>query len=552
MRRKPKRSAEERAAAADGNVVRPATREETMPLVMAALVTAFAAMVVCLSKSYTLLYGDAVAHLGIARRVLDAREPGWGQLGGVWLPLPHLLILPLVQKMEWWQNGMAGTWPSMLCYVAGVAGFYRLARRMLIARWAVVATAFLALNPNLLYLSTTAMTEPLFVALMIWCVLATVECVEAMRGRAVRMAQRKMWQTGWLVMAAVYTRYDGWVLAAAVWCVIAWELRRSGLWSQAGKSFRWFTVLVVAGPLGWLGYNAKFFHDPLDFMRGPYSAGAILRRTTPSGATYYPGWHDPLYALKLYVHTVLTDAVMWSVGYALVAVAVAGLCLTWWRRLPKAATLLWVPLPFYVYSIAYGSVPIFIPALWPHSYYNSRYGMALLPALALFGGLAVAAAETWVREHESSGWKLAARLMQPLMLMLVALNTVMMMHVVPLVLKEAQVNASTRMPFEKALADTLSGLPPGSTVLMSSSDHIGAIERAGIPLRQTVNEGDYVEWPPAMLDPSRAAAYVIAVQGDPVDAAVKAHPEGLMELSIVCSTGQPCARVYKSDDYGVH
>ena len=38
-----------------------------------------------------LLYGDAVAHLGIARRLLDARYPGLAQLGGVWLPLPHLL-----------------------------------------------------------------------------------------------------------------------------------------------------------------------------------------------------------------------------------------------------------------------------------------------------------------------------------------------------------------------------------------------------------------------------------------------------------------------------
>ena len=46
--------------------------------------------------------------------------------------------------------------------------------------------------------------------------------------------------------------------------------------------------------------------------------------------------------------------------------------------------LLWVPLPFYVYSVAYGSVPIFIPQLWPHSYYNARYGMEMLPALALF------------------------------------------------------------------------------------------------------------------------------------------------------------------------
>ena len=34
-------------------------------------------------------YGDAVAHLHIARRVFDSHRPGFTQLGSVWLPLPH-------------------------------------------------------------------------------------------------------------------------------------------------------------------------------------------------------------------------------------------------------------------------------------------------------------------------------------------------------------------------------------------------------------------------------------------------------------------------------
>ncbi len=59
----------------------------------------------------------------------------------------------------------------------------------------------------------------------------------------------------------------------------------------------------------------------------------------------------------------------------------------------RASLLLWMPLSFYVYSVAYGSVPIFIPQLWPHSYYNSRYGMELLPALAVFACVALAALE---------------------------------------------------------------------------------------------------------------------------------------------------------------
>jgi hypothetical protein len=44
---------------------------------------------------YSLYYGDAEAHLNIARRIVDSRMPGYFQIGTVWLPLPHVLMLLL-------------------------------------------------------------------------------------------------------------------------------------------------------------------------------------------------------------------------------------------------------------------------------------------------------------------------------------------------------------------------------------------------------------------------------------------------------------------------
>ena len=76
-------------------------------------------------------YGDAVAHLHIARRVIDSHRPGLSQLGSVWLPLPHLLMIPFVAVYAWWANGIAGLIPSALAYLAACAGMYRLARRWL-------------------------------------------------------------------------------------------------------------------------------------------------------------------------------------------------------------------------------------------------------------------------------------------------------------------------------------------------------------------------------------------------------------------------------------
>jgi hypothetical protein len=538
------RAATAGATATSPDEVRPATREETFPIALAAVLLSFIALLLSFSRGYLLLYGDAVAHLGIARRILDSRNPGLIQLGGVWLPLPHLLLLPFVQKLEWWQNGLAGAWPSLICYIASVAGLYRLARHLLMPRWAIAATAFYALNPNLLYLATTAMTEPLFLALLIWTTLLTAECVAAVRAARHAVVARRLILVSVFILAAVYTRYDGWILGAAVWCVVTFTLARyRDVWRRVAPSFVIFTLLVVAGPISWLAYNQHFFHDPLDFIRGPYSASAIEKKTAAPGLEHYHGWHSPFRAFVYYTRTAQVDAAFWETGFLVMAAAIGGLVLAIRRRLALPALLLWLPLPFYIYSIAYGSVPIFIPQLWPHSYYNSRYGMEMLPALAVFAFLAVQGIEgRWSRSQP-----LARRLMQPIVLLLVALSTVGMMYRTPLVLKEAINNSTTRVGFESALARQLLALPKGSVILMYNSDHVGALQYAGIPLRQTINEGDYDSFQAALAAPAEHAAYVVAIAGDPVSTAVAAHPAGLTELTILCTTGQPCARIYQSD-----
>lgn len=537
-----------RAAATDE--VRPASREETFPIAMASVVLAFIALIVCFSRGYLLLFGDAVAHLGIARRIVDSRNPGLAQLGGVWLPLPHLLMLPFIHRMEWWQNGLAGAFPSLLYYIFGVIGFYRLARRVMTPQWSFAATAFYALNPNLLYLSTTAMTEPLFLAILIWATLLTMECVAAIgQGRAAFVARRLIF-LALLILAAVFTRYDGWIFGAAVWAVVTWQIyagreRHKDLWRRIVPFYVVFTFLVVAGPLGWLAYNQHFFHDPLDFMRGPYSAAAIDKRTSPPGSGHYPGWHHPLWALVLYTRAAQLCAAAWETGFVVMAAAIAGLVLSIRVKSEWPVVLLWMPLPFYVYSIAFGSVPIFIPPLWPHSYYNTRYGMEMLPALAVSAFLAL----QWLARRLSISRPLVARLLFPLALSWAAINSVAMMHKVPLVLKEAMVNSTTRVGFETALAHSLQSFPAGVPILMYSSDHIGAVQQAGLPLRQFLNEFDRDSWKAALAAPADKAAFVVAIAGDPVSKAVAEHPEGLTELTVLCTTGQPCARIYQSDRF---
>ena len=190
-------------------------------------------------------YGDAVAHLHMARRTLDAHNPGLRQLGSVWLPLPHLLMMPFVAIYSWWANGFAAVIPSALAYLAACLGIYRLARHWLVAPAAAVALVFFATNPNLLYMQTTAMTEPLFICETVWVAVWPVEW----RANLDSAPQRANRLQGWIafaLVAAVYTRYDGWIIAALAWMLIGIVLaRRGGLRS---RTFWLASAVVVAAP----------------------------------------------------------------------------------------------------------------------------------------------------------------------------------------------------------------------------------------------------------------------------------------------------------------
>ncbi len=539
----------------DPEAVRPVVPGETYPVFVAGVLLAFVALFVCYQKGYLLLYGDAVAHLAIARRVLDARWPGIGNLGGVWLPLPHVLMLPFIMNMRMWQTGLAAAPMSMLSYAVSVAGVWRLARRLMRLRWALVATLFYALNPNLLYLATTAMTEALFLALFVWSIVATMEGIAAFRAGNSSTARARMMLAGLLVLGQVYTRYDGWIVGAVVWICFAvalWKgepaMRRPLL-----PYFVLFTLICVAGPVSWLWYNHHFEGDWLDFMRGPYSAKQIERKTAPPGQ-HYREWHNPLRSTFFYLRCAQVDAAAWETGFGLLLAAIYGFWITWKRRASEAirvradafALLLWVPLPFYIYSVAYGSVPIFIPQLYPHSYYNARYGMEMLPVFAIYPALAAERLDVWLRSGGSPARRLAGRLWQPTAMMLCVTNCVVMMYRTPLVLKEGMVNSTTRVALEHSIALELEELPMNVPVMMEVSAHVGAVQTAGRMLQSMVSENESMGWRRALGDPAHNAAFVIAIGDDDVGKAVAAHRDGLLEIEVICTTGQPCAKVYQS------
>ena len=396
-------------------------------------------------------YGDAIAHLHIARRVFDSRFPGLTELGSVWLPLPHLLMLPFVQVYAWWASGLAGTIPAALAWIAAGVGLYRLARYWMLKCAAALTLAFFALNPNLLYLQTTAMTEPLFVCEMIWTVVGLVEWQAALDREDLPKVRWTQSSIAIVLLAAIYSRYDGWILALLAWSAMGIVLLRRG--RLRSTSFWICSAILIAAPLAWFAYNAVAFGDWLEFARGPYSAKAIELRTAHGSGPPHPGWHNPWVGLLFYLKTAEMDAfVLWR--HAALTFSVLGTVGAWLaarRRGFAWALLLWLPVPFYAYSVACSSVPIFIPVWWPHSWYNTRYGVELLPALALGLGFVAQLALAAVRDFKPGARRYAAAAL----FVLVALNAWGLVAKRPLVYVEGTLNLRARRAFDENIPPAL-------------------------------------------------------------------------------------------------
>jgi hypothetical protein len=110
----------------------------------------------------TLAHYDARAHLVVARRVFDSLTPGWQQVGAVWLPLPHLLNVVPVQIAALYRTGASAIAISVLSMALAAGSIAWIVQRVTGSLLGgLTCAALLMLNPDVLYLQSTPMTEPL-------------------------------------------------------------------------------------------------------------------------------------------------------------------------------------------------------------------------------------------------------------------------------------------------------------------------------------------------------------------------------------------------------
>ena len=378
--------------------------------------------------------------------------------------------------------------------------------------------------------------------------------------------RRPLFRCAACLAAAELTRYDGWFLATVIGAVVLFQLLRR--WDEHAfrRAVLNFLVSISLAPILWLVYNGVVYRNPLEFANGPYSAKAIEQRTAKPGYPAHPGAGDVVTAGTFFLKSAELNMSEGNWGRFWIAIALAGAWVGMRVRRQRAVLLLWVPVAFYALSIAYSGVPLFLPAWWPFTWYNLRYGLQLLPLFAVAAALtfsvvlSVAAPEGDSKERfvpSLKRWpdpKLVFLGSFAISLVIVTLSYGFVWRAKPLCFTEAWVNSRTRIALESSVAKALADFPRDSRYLMYVGEHVGALQQAGIPLRQIVNEGNHRPWrkpvdsqglwEQALADPTQQVDFVITYEGDAVDQAV--DKRGLVLLSEVHTEGQARARIYSA------
>jgi hypothetical protein len=340
---------------------------------LVALIVGLVAQLLAHRYDLVLAFWDAQAHLDIARRVTDATTPGLQMLGTVWLPVPHLLYLPMVMVDSWWWSGLAGGIVGLIAFVITVIAVHDIAVRRLGVGWpALAATAVVLVSPSLLYLQVTAMTEPLLLGFLTGSVALLDRWWEEPSDR------RLLLLAGVAAALAVGSRYDGWFFVAVATPMVWWRARRFG------DALRFMAAPLLMVAL-WLGYNWHYYGDPLEFQRGVWSAAAQQAVLAEQGLL--PTRGAPLLSTVTYL-----GAVALCCGWLVTVLGAVGSVLGLRSSARPALVMLGAALVFNIVALVAGQSVITLPWLEPRGVMNVRYGVMLLPFLAIGVGTLAARA----------------------------------------------------------------------------------------------------------------------------------------------------------------
>jgi hypothetical protein len=488
-------------------------------------------------------YDDARSHMLIARRVLMADTPGAGQLGAVWLPLPHILMLAFIWNNWAFYSGFAGSVVMMACYVAGTLFAYKIVWRMTRSHAAAAAgAAVFALNPNILYMQSTPMTETLMFTTMLGSVYGLLCWVQT--DDSDRFHQVYLFAAGVSALLCALTRYEGWAMGVTLTGVVLYcsfsgltPLRRllftAGLgggvalagyavlhfgvvagvvalpllvavyaairrvhsrdeWHATEGQVLAFGILGATGPLTWMAWNLVIFGDPLAFQNGVYAKPS---NWVNNGEV---AMHHLWIAFRTYEIATLDTATQPIAILGLLALVVY---LLRTRLSPESLPVLslLVMFPMFVVTLYKGQRPLHVYEYY-HSFYNVRFGLVMLLPISLVIGFAAGEAGRLVPRRLWAPLRAVPAAAVIAVAVVLAVNGLRTGGIVTL--EEPLTSDAAKSSVQAGQAATwLRQHYAGGLMLMESYGNEDVAYSSHVPLQDQVYEGSYRLWTPALEHP---------------------------------------------------
>ena len=384
-----------------------------------------------------------------------------------------------------WHTGLSGAIVSMLSFVATNILIFKFLERLKVGTLGkILAMVVFSANLNVLYLQSTAMTELLLIATMMagsYYLLCWYQDDEVLN-----LVKSAFW-----IMMSSLVRYDGWFLLLMSTALVFLHTFKKKNYSTAEGTTIIFATLGGFGIALWFLWNLLIFKDPLYFAFGPYSAHTQQEQLSNSGNLATKG--NIGLSLKIYTYALLYDS------YTLPAVLALFGIWAFYRdkkqtRDSKVASLsLFAPVVFNILALYLGHSVLFIQGLSGNSWFNVRYGVMVMPVVAVFIGILIDKAKT----------------LRPTIIGLLAFVLFFAFAnqdaatIDDARFGSSQKNVSEVSDWLKAHANK-----PGF-ILISAASHDAIIFSSGYPMSKFIHEGTGIYWEVATIVPDKWARWII-------------------------------------------
>lgn len=480
-------------------------------VVILAVIFSVVAIIYSYANDYIVLYGDSESHLNIAKRTIHSITPGFAQLGGIWLPVPHIMMLPFVWSDFLWRTGLAGSIVSGFSYVISCLVMYKLLKLVIRDTFgAVVGFLTFALNLNILYMQSTPMTE---LPLIMFFILSSYFFV-----RFVLDDKRvlSLIGAGFFGFLATLSRYDGWFLVLieagiVVLMYLPGALKRNkDKWRMLQGKLLAFITPAFFGILIWMAWDFLILGDPFYFTNSQFSAKSQQSNWLARGEL--PAYHDIFQSIIYYTVTAMSN-----IGLIVFALAIIGFI--WYLRDKNqqkrlfVALIMGVPFIFYIVTLWLGQSVIFIPHLTPVSFewrlFNVRYGLMAVPFAAFYTGYLF-------YKCRPSG----RALILGLSLAQFALYLVGYSQVITLADGTVGLSHAKRPDAEAWMKQNYDG----GLVLMDDYARTMSLLRSSIPMQASIYIGNKPFWDQSLREPEKYASWIVMQKDDTVWRAVYDDP----------------------------